>query len=197
MSTTVPVLSSWDDVPNYENYFHYLKCKYLSFYQFSQNTQTDHFRSWFTAVHVSVQSHGDKDFPLTSPRAHVLSSTSLTQTGHSFFFMTLSAQNYTIFNPKDIGSTFFWNVGNCQSEWPGQYMIWSHMNIWHAYHQAIWVHSLFWHHLLEAACSLLLEFSTCIHLQIQFQLAGCLHHDATWATAMNINLMDSTGSSEN
>lgn len=112
-----------------------------------------------------------------------------------------STQNYTSFNPKDTGSTFFWNVGNCQSEWPGQYpvqyMIWSHMNIWHAYHQAIWVHSLFWHHLLEAACSLLLEFSTCIHLQIQFQLTGRLHHDATWATAINTNLMDSTESSEN
>ena len=47
----------------------------------------------------------------------------------------LSTQNYTSFNPKDTDSTFFWNFGNCQSEWPGQYsvqyMIWSHMNIWH------------------------------------------------------------------
>lgn len=177
------------------NYFHYLKYKYLSFYQFFQNTQRDHFRSWLTAVHALVQSHGDKDFPMTTPKAHLLSSPSLTLTGHSLFFVLHSAFCSTFLTTvlsilKIKAAHSFemlvtaYQIGQDKTQ---SNAIRSHMKIWHAYHQAISIHNLFWHHLLEAACNLLLEFSTCIHLPIQFQLAGRLHHDATWATAINTN----------
>jgi len=174
----------------------------------SLNINTFHFTSFFffrthkeiildldSQQFMQLKSHGDEDFPLTSPRAHLLSSPSLTLTGHSLFFVTHSAFRSTFLTTllsvlkiqaahSSAMLVTAYQIGQDKTQCNA---IWSHMNIWHAYHQAIWVHNLFWHHLLEAACSLLLEFSTCIHLLIQFQLSGHLHHDATWATAINTN----------